>query len=50
MNDRIFFRAVIAAMLISFVLASWGNHYANRTAMRVCLLNNSADTCHTLME
>lgn len=50
MTDKTLYRAVIAAMLISFVLAAWANHAAERAAMRVCLLSNSASTCHTLME
>lgn len=50
MTDKTLFRAVIAAMLISFVLAFWANHTAERAAVRVCMLNNSASTCHTLME
>ena len=50
MSDKTFYRAVIAAMLISFILAAWANHAASSAAMRVCLLTNSASTCHTLME
>lgn len=50
MTDKTFARAVLAAILISFLLASWANYAASRAAMRVCLLTNSESTCHTLME